>query len=117
MSEQHSKEEVLHIFREIEGSPEINQRILSSKLGISLGKTNYLLKELIKKGLIKVRNFTSNPGKLKKIQYMLTKEGIEHRVQLTQHFLQRKEAEYNRIKSEWEKINNNNHNNHDKKEA
>jgi EPS-associated MarR family transcriptional regulator len=107
MFEQDQKEEILHIFREIEASPAINQRALSAKLGISLGKTNYLLKELVKKGLIKVRNFTDNPGKLRKIGYLLTPEGLEHRVKLAQHFLKRKEEEYNRIKNEVEQLVNN----------
>jgi EPS-associated MarR family transcriptional regulator len=108
MSEQYHKEEVLHLFREIEASPEINQRTLSAKLGISLGKTNYLLQELIKKGLIKVKNFTNNPGKLRKISYILTKEGFEHRVKLAQHFLKRKEEEYSRIKKEFDHLVSNN---------
>jgi len=104
MSEQVLKEEILQIIREIEATPEHNQRTLSSKLGISLGKTNYLLKELIKKGFVKAKNFSNSPEKLNKIKYILTKEGIEHRMQLTYHFLQRKKKEYNLIKSEWERI-------------
>ena len=104
MPEHHTKEEILHLIREIESTPEINQRILSSKLGISLGKTNYLLKELIKKGFIKVKNFSNSPSKLKKIKYILTKNGLEHRIRLTYHFLIRKEAEFNRIKNEWEQL-------------
>jgi EPS-associated MarR family transcriptional regulator len=108
MSEQTPKEEFLHLIREIEASPETNQRTLSLKLGISLGKTNYLLKELVKKGFIKAKNFSKNPQKLRKISYMLTPEGLEHRIQLTYHFLQRKEQEYNHIKNEWERLNANN---------
>ena len=48
--------------------------ITPEKLGISLGKTNYLLRELIKKGLIKVKGFTetNGRGKLNKVQYNLT---------------------------------------------
>ena len=102
MSEQPLKEEDLHLIREIETSPEINQRTLSNKLDISLGKTNYLLKELIKKGFVKARNFSSNPGRLRKIKYTLTKEGIDHRIHLTQHFLKRKEQEYNKLKKEYD---------------
>ena len=102
MSEQHTKEEILHLIREIEATPEINQRILSSRLGISLGKTNYLLKELIGRGFVKVRNFSTRPGKLRKIKYTLTKEGFEHRIKLTLHFLKRKEEEYNELKKEYD---------------
>jgi len=98
------KEENLLIIKEIENQASATQRHISNKLGISLGKTNYLLKELIKKGLVKVRNFSDNPGKLGKIQYYLTKEGLEHKVQLMQHFLKEKEFEYNKLKSEWEQF-------------
>ncbi len=105
MNEQHLlKEENLLIIKELEAQPSATQRHLSIKLGISLGKTNYLLKELIKKSIIKVRNLSDNPGKLGKIQYYLTKEGFEHKVQLMQHFLKEKEAGYYQLKNEWEQI-------------
>ena len=45
----------------------------SGNLGISLGKTSYLLKELAKKGLLKAKNFTRREGKIKKVKYILTK--------------------------------------------
>jgi EPS-associated MarR family transcriptional regulator len=104
MNEQPLKEENLLIIKEIETSPAVTQRDISKKLGISLGKTNYLLKELIKKGLIKAKSFSHNPYKLKKIHYILTKDGFEEKLRLTQHFLLKKEAEYNRLKQEWEEI-------------
>ena len=70
-------EESLHIIKAVEDNPSLNQRILSQRLNISLGKTNYLLKELVKKGIIKKADFSANPGKASKIKYMLTKKGIE----------------------------------------
>lgn len=109
MNEHIHKEEILNLYKEIESSPEITQRSLSKKLNISLGKTNYLLKALIKRGLISIKNFTTKDGRLMKVSYFLTKSGFEERLRLTQHFLERKEQEYYRIKNEWEqlKINNN----------
>jgi len=104
MFEHSPKEENLLIIKEIDSQSSVTQRELSLRLGISLGKTNYLLKELIKKGFIKAKNFSTNPGKLKKIQYYLTKEGLEHKMQLTQHFLKEKENEYNRLKEEWDRL-------------
>lgn len=104
MFEQPPKEETLFIIKELEANPKATQRVLSDKLGISLGKTNYLLKALVKKGLIKVKNFSSNPGKMQKIQYILTKDGLEEKMQLMQHFLKKKEIEYNQIKQEWEEL-------------
>lgn len=104
MFEQPPKEEILSIIKELETSPAASQRSISEKLGISLGKTNYLLKELVKKGLIKAKNFSNNPGKIRKINYIITKRGIEEKLRLTQHFLRKKELEYNLLKQEWEQL-------------
>ena len=92
------------LIREIEANAAVNQRILSQKAGISLGKTNYLLKELVKKGLVKARNFSSRSDKIKRINYILTQKGFQEKIRLMQHFMQRKELEYNRLKEEWEKL-------------
>ncbi len=104
MIEQPQKEDILFIIKEIESNPKITQRAISQNLGISLGKTNYLLRELIKKGLIEVKNFSNHPGKLRKINYILTKQGLQHKLQLMQHFLKIKESEYNLIKRELEEL-------------
>lgn len=82
----------------------MTQRELSLKIGISLGKTNYILKELIKKGFIKAKNFSDNPDKLKKIQYYLTKAGLDHKMQLMRYFLKTKENEYKWLKEEWDSL-------------
>ncbi|MCX5706024.1 MAG: MarR family EPS-associated transcriptional regulator [Candidatus Omnitrophica bacterium] len=95
------KEESLLIIKEIESEPALTQRQLSNRLGISLGKTNYLLSALIEKGFIEIRNFTTKPGKMVKIHYHLTKEGLEHKVHLMELFLKQKEEEYNKLKQEW----------------
>jgi EPS-associated MarR family transcriptional regulator len=102
MTEQPQKEEVLFIIKELETNPDATQRDLSNSLNISLGKTNYLLRELILRGLVKAKNFTNNPGKLKKIRYILTEKALEEKIKLIKYFLQIKEAEYNRLKREME---------------
>jgi len=96
------KEETLHIIREVDNNPALNQRLLSQRLNISLGKTNYLMKELVKKGVIEIVNFSTKPGKANKLKYIITKKGIEHKIVLTSHFLRMKEKEYNRLKQEYE---------------
>ncbi len=98
------KEEVFYLLSELSKSPDVTQRQLSSKLNISLGKTNYLLRKLIKKGLIKAKNFSHRPGKIKKISYILTPKGFKEKVRLTYYFLKRAEAEYNYLKQEWERL-------------
>ncbi len=104
MTELPQKEENLFIFKELEARPNISQRDLSSRLSISLGKTNYLLRELILKGFIKAKNFTSGSGKLRKIHYILTEKGMAEKIRLLRHFLQIKEAEYNKLRQEMEHI-------------
>jgi EPS-associated MarR family transcriptional regulator len=104
MIEQAPREEVLRIIGHLEDDPSATQRTLSNRLDISLGKTNYLLKELIKKGFVKAQNFSHNSGKIQKVNYLLTKEGFEERLRLTSYFLKAKEDEYNRMKLEWERL-------------
>jgi EPS-associated MarR family transcriptional regulator len=103
MSEQPKNEETLFIFKELETNPNTTQRDLSIRLNISLGKTNYLLRELIVRGFVKVKNFTHNPGKLRKINYFLTQKGLEEKLRLLQHFLLVKEEEFNKLKQELER--------------
>jgi len=104
MIEQAPREEILHIIKHLESDPNVTQRALSNRLSISLGKTNYLLKELVKKGLIKAQGFSHNSGKIQKINYLLTKEGFDEKLRLTYYFLKAKESEYSIMKKEWEKI-------------
>jgi len=104
MIEHAPKEEDLHIIRHLDDDPAATQRALSNRLNISLGKTNYLLKELIKKGFIKAQSFSHNSGKLQKVNYLLTRQGFKERLRLTNYFLKAKEDEYNRIKNEWEQL-------------
>ncbi|RME91068.1 MAG: MarR family EPS-associated transcriptional regulator [Candidatus Hydrogenedentota bacterium] len=89
------------ILREIQENPEISQRELAEKLGVSLGKTNYVLKALLEKGLLKMRNFRNNKNK-KVYLYILTPEGMEQKSRLAVNFLKRKMEEYDRIKQEIE---------------
>lgn len=84
--------------------PEINQRDLAQRLGVSLGKTNYLINALIEKGLIKIGNFRRSESKLKKVAYILTPGGIRERIRLTQDYLARKEAEYEALKADLEEL-------------
>ena len=49
------------ILKAIEDKPSMSQRELAAHLGVSLGKANYCLKELIKKGLVKAGNFKTHP--------------------------------------------------------
>lgn len=73
------------------------QRDMAKKVGISLGKVNYCLSELAKKGLIKIIRFKSARDK-RPYTYILTPRGIEEKAKLTVTFLRRKISEYKEIR-------------------
>lgn len=83
----------LAVLRLLERRPDISQRELSTTLGLSLGKTHFVLHALLDKGLVKIRNFQRSHRKLSYV-YVLTPRGLSAKMQLTRRFLARKEAEY-----------------------
>ena len=92
-------DEILRLLREIKKSPELTQRELSSRLGISLGKVNFLMNALIRKGFVKAQNFKNSNNK-KAYLYILTPHGLEEKAKVTYRFLKRKLDEYERLESE-----------------
>jgi EPS-associated MarR family transcriptional regulator len=92
-------EAVLKVLQEIKNNPEMTQRELSNRLGISLGKVNFLLKALIHKGLVKVHNFRNSSNK-KAYLYILTPAGIEEKTRITYYFLKRKIREYEELEEQ-----------------
>lgn len=92
-------EEVLRILREIKKSPAMTQREISFRLGISLGKVNFLVRALIEKGFVKVENFKTSTTR-KGYLYYLTPRGIEEKTRTTCLFLKRKVKEYERLENE-----------------
>ncbi len=97
----HTEQAQLRILKIVEAEPEISQRQLAERLGVSLGKTNYLIKALLDKGHLKAGNFMRAENKLK-YAYLLTPEGIRAKLQLTRDYLARKEQEYIAMKAEIE---------------
>jgi MarR family transcriptional regulator, temperature-dependent positive regulator of motility len=71
-------------------------RQLAEISGVSLGQANYILKSLVKKGLVKIRNFQKNPHKLR-YAYLLTPTGIQTKSRLTGRFVIHKIKEYKEI--------------------
>ena len=96
-------EDEFEILRKIQKNPKTSQRELASELGFSLGKLNYCLRALQKKGLIKINNFKKNPKKINYI-YKLTPKGISEKAKLTLNFMQRKMREYDELKQEYEEL-------------
>ena len=91
-----------NVLRKIQQKPESTQRELAEELGFSLGKINYCLQELKKKGLIKISNFSKSENKIKYI-YVLTPKGITEKSKITLRFLREKMREYEELKKEIKK--------------
>ncbi len=101
MSEQYASQ--LRVLRILESNPGVSQRQLAIELGISLGKTHYLLRALLAKGVIKTENFRRSDNKLAYL-YLLTPHGIAEKVHLTRTYLAIKEREYESIRGEIEQL-------------
>tara|TARA_B110000438_G_C15635820_1_gene573020 strand:+ start:343 stop:663 length:321 start_codon:yes stop_codon:yes gene_type:complete len=89
------------ILKVLKDNPSMTQRQLSKELGLSLGKTNYVLHALMDKGLMKLSNLKRSDKKVGYL-YLLTPKGIEEKAILAQNFLKRKSIEYTRLKKEIE---------------
>ena len=91
-----NKQDQFNLLRKIGENSRTNQRILAKDLGLSLGKLNYCLHSLKKKGLIKINNFSKNKKKLNYL-YLLTPKGILTKSELTYRFLKIKVKEYEEL--------------------
>ena len=91
------------VLRKIEKVKKFSQRELAQELGFSLGKLNYCLKSLQKKGFVKLKNFQKQPNKIRYLKYVITPKGISERTKLTMNFMKRKMKEYDELKKELEK--------------
>lgn len=95
----------LEVLRTLHNNPKFSQRDLASTMGVSLGKINYIVKEMSKRGLIKINNFSKSKNKLNYI-YLLTPEGIKKKISLTKRFMDIKLKEYDELKKEIDLIEN-----------
>lgn len=87
----------------IEKNPDITQRELAKKTGISLGSVHYCLKALAHKGWIKAKKFTNNPNKSSYL-YLLTPQGLIQKSDLAVDFLRRKRVEYESLRKEIDEL-------------
>ena len=93
----------LNLLRFLRDNPRASQREIASELDISLGRANYCLRALIDKGWVKARNF-KNSKKKAAYMYNLTPAGIAEKASVTRSFLARKQAEYEALETEIERL-------------
>ena len=91
------EEAIFCILNLLDKNPDRTQRELAREVGVSLGSINYCLTALIKKGSVKVQNFSNSKNKFRYV-YVLTPSGIAEKASLTSSFLRRKQEEYEIIK-------------------
>ena len=91
------------VLRMLQDNPDMTQREIAEKLGVSTSGLNYCLNALIDKGYLKVQNFSQSKNKFGYI-YVLTSQGIAEKAQLTSRFLRRKMAEYEALRDEIESL-------------
>lgn len=87
------------VLRMLQDNPDMTQREIAEKLGVSTSGLNYCLHALINKGWVKVQNFSQSKNKFGYI-YVLTPQGISEKALLTTKFLKRKMDEYEALKAE-----------------
>ena len=87
----------------LEQQPDMTQRELAEALGVSLGKTHYLVKSLIDVGWVKLDNFQRSDNKWG-YAYLLTPKGIIEKAAITARFLVRKQREYSDLQLEIQQL-------------
>jgi EPS-associated MarR family transcriptional regulator len=93
----------LKLLRILQDNPDLTQRELAEKVGMSVSSLNYCLKALIDKGFVKMSNFQKSKNKFKYV-YLLTPQGFTEKVLLTSSFLQSKMQEYEALRIEIEAL-------------
>ena len=91
------------LLKTLENNPDLSQRDMAKRLGISLGKVNFCLNALVAKGLLKVNNFRNSDNKLA-YAYLLTPHGVEEKARMTVRFLKYKMQEYEQLRAEIEAL-------------
>jgi len=97
MNKAFNKEIQLNLLNLLQEDPELTQRQMNRKMGVSLGKINYCISALADKGMIKVERFNKAKNK-SSYMYRLTPKGLDELANLTISFLKVKIAEYEQIK-------------------
>jgi EPS-associated MarR family transcriptional regulator len=92
---------IYQVMRILETNPDLTQRELAEKLGLSVGGLNYCLKALIKKGWVKKQHVGISKNKFGHV-YVLTIAGSTEKSKKTANYFVRKVEEFVKLKKEIE---------------
>jgi hypothetical protein len=70
------------ILTKLETTQTVSQRSLSRDLGIALGLTNLLLRQMVRKGLVRLRRIKRN-----RVAYLITPAGVTEKARLSHRYL------------------------------
>lgn len=70
------------ILTKLEAGQPVSQRSLSRELGIALGLTNLLLRQMARKGLVRLRRIKPN-----RVRYLITPAGVAEKARLSHKYL------------------------------
>jgi EPS-associated MarR family transcriptional regulator len=87
------------VLKEIERNPDATQRTLAERLDVSLGKINYVLGGLAKKGIVKAQKLKNDPRNIR-WRYLLTPKGMREKVKMTHSYLDNRLKEFDAIQRE-----------------
>jgi len=91
------------LMRLLDARPELSQRDAARELGVSLGRVNYCVQALTRKGWLKATRFKNSENKAAYL-YLLTPRGLEQKARLTLEFLRIKTREYEILRTEIEQM-------------
>ena len=100
---EHQEDTTYRVLTLLQANPDMTQREIATRLGLSASGINYCLKALIDKGLIKMQNFSESKNKFGYV-YLLTPNGIATKAALATQFLKRKMQEYEALRAEIDAI-------------
>ena len=103
--EKQQEETHFRVMRLLNENPAISTREIARRVGISNGAAYYCVTALVDKGFVKLKNFARSKTKSKYI-YELTPRGIRAKAALTVSFLERKKHEYEDLKLEIKRLEN-----------
>ncbi len=93
------EDQLFRLLRHCDVASDASQRAIATAIGVSLGRSNSLLRSASDAGLITIRE-RSGPDKRQRFAYSLTHKGAAEKARLTDRFLARKLAEYNSLHAE-----------------
>ncbi|MEM6478072.1 MAG: sulfate adenylyltransferase, partial [Pseudomonadota bacterium] len=94
-----NEDQLFRLLRQLDLAPEASQRALASRLGISLGRVNALLRDAADAGFIDISE-SQSADRRQRVSYGLTARGAAQKNQLIDAFLARKFAEYDALHEE-----------------